>query len=816
MFSFRCFLLILLTHGIAPSALSQVVINEVCSFNGSVLSDDDGRYPDWIELYNESSTPVSLLNYSIRAGNDDRWFFPSVILQPQQFLVIYASGKNQYTLPFHTSFKISKKGEILILYNNNGVVVDEMDLPSLHLDHSYGRKPDGNSGTHGIFSLPTPGLTNQSSGQYSGYTAPPEFSSPAGFYQGALSLDLAHEPSTQIHYTLNGAVPGPTTLIYTGPLTISSTQVVRARAYSTQTDLLPSEIITNTYFIGEDIYLPVVSISTNPSNLWDWNTGIYVSGPNASPFYPYYGANFWQDWVIESNMEFFETDGTRKISQRAGVSIHGGSSNRSKPMKSLRLESGSEYGDDEFSHRFFHSKNIDGFHDLVLRNSSGDFNKTHFRDGSLHDLMIGNLNIDLTAYRPAVVFLNGEYHGIHNIREKINKFYVAENHAVDKDNIDLLEEETIVIEGDFSNFTAAHNFITGNNIAQQQNFNAAAEMMDVGSLADYYIAETFLSNIDWPYNNVKFWRSREPGALWRYILIDLDISLGNNGWAPASFDVLGRIMGTYGDTSMHVQIFRSLLMNPGYREYFINRYADVVNTLFSTENLRSHILKIRSALEPSMPEHFAKWGNDMQGWDNEIYNVVMPYVNDRPGYALEQVRNVFVLNEVVNLTLDVWPPGAGSIRVNTIKPGPLPWDGKYFDGNPVTVEVTASPGYDFVSWISDGLELTSTTMNKIRFNPEPDGKLTAYFGHASDKDELIIYPNPARESVTVGFMMEKESSGVLEIIAPTGQVVGSGHEVHLTRGLNTMDCSCKHLCSGVYRLRLITDEGIKYAQLVKY
>ena len=107
-------------------------------------------------------------------------------------------------------------------------------------------------------------------------------------------------------------------------------------------------------------------------------------------------------------------------------------------------------------------------------------------------------------------------------------------------------------------------------------------------------------------------------------------------------------------------------------------------------------------------------------------------------------------------------------------------------------------------------------MNKIRFNPESDGKLTAYFGHASDKDELIIYPNPARESVTVGFMMEKESSGVLEIIAPTGQVVGSGHEVHLTRGLNTMDCSCKHLCSGVYRLRLITDEGIKYAQLVKY
>lgn len=794
------------------NALSQVVINEICSYNGNTIEDEDGSEPDWIELYNAGAAPVNLDQYRITDQSNDPWIFPAINLPPQSYLLVFASGKNRTGPSLHSHFKISREGDVISLYDPSGTLSDRVTIPALHLDHSFGRLPDGGT-SQGIFNQPTPGNTNNGMSLFTGYAPDPQFSLPAGFYSGTSLLQITGSSNGEIHYTTDGSIPEITSIGYTAPISISQTTVVRAVNFSTLPDVLPSEVITNTYLINYLTTLPVFSIATHPDNFWDWNTGIYVSGPNASPVYPYYGANFWQNWEIETHVEFFETNKTRKIAQNAGVEIHGGTSNRSKPMKSLRLSAKNKYGTTTFEHRFFDQKNIRSFKNIVLRNSSFDFNKTHFRDGSLHELMIGKLNIDLEAYRPAAVFLNGVYFGVHNIREKISEYYPAENHGVNPDSLDLLEEDSIVLAGNFNAFNAMHSFITGNNMAVKSNFDAAAAMIDTESLCDYYIGETYLSNIDWPYNNMKYWKSYESGSRWRYILMDLDVSLGTNGWAPASFDVLGRVMGPYGDTSRHVQIFRSLLQNFEFKEYFINRYADVANTLFTPENMRNHILKVRDRIAGEMPLHFLKWGNDMQGWDQEIFNVVMSYIDQRPAYAMEQVRNVFNLAGIHELEINVWPPGAGTIQVNTIRPTPLPWKGNYFDGNTITLRVITNPGFTFAGWISDPVQLSDSKNLQIRVNPDTINRFTAVFNLDSNSDPLQVFPNPAAKEAEAGCILHQAGRASLQITDAAGKVVVHMSDVTVTEGLNLFKFDVSGLRSGFYLIRLITGDSVLSSRL---
>lgn len=796
----------------ASYALSQPVINEVCSYNGNLIEDEDGSEPDWIELYNAGSAPVNLSQYRITDQNNDHWVFPAIVMPPQSFLLVFASGKNRSGTTLHTHFKISREGDVISLFDPTGTLADRMTIPALHLDHSFGRLPDGGT-VSGIFNQPTPANTNNGMNLFSNYAPDPQSSLTAGFYIAPVSVQISGSFNSNIHYTTDGSIPEITSTLYTNPLSITQTMVVRAVNISNLPDVLPSDVITNTYLFNYHTALPVFSIATHPDNLWDWNTGIYVAGPNASPVYPYYGANFWQNWEIETHIEFFETDGSRKISQNAGVEIHGGTSNRSKPMKSLRLSAKNKYGTDNFEHRFFAQKNILSFKNIVLRNSSFDFNKTHFRDGSLHELMIGTLNIDLEGYRPAAVFLNGDYFGVHNIREKISEYYPAENHGVNPDSLDLLEEDSIVLAGNFNAFNAMHAFITGNNMAMKSNFDAAAAMIDTESLCDYYIGETYLSNIDWPYNNMKYWKSYEPGSRWRYILMDLDVSLGTNGWAPASFDVLGRVMGSYGDTNRHVQIFRSLLQNFDYKEYFINRYADIANTLFTPENMRTHILNVRDRIAGEMPLHFLKWGDDMQGWDQEIFNVVMPYIDQRPAYAMEQVKNVFNLTGIHEMELAVWPPGAGTIQINTIRPTPLPWKGNYFDGNMITLRVIPNPGFTFAGWLSESLPLADSKSLQVRVNPDTTNRFTAVFNLTTNSDPLQVFPNPAVKETEAGCVLNRAGKASVQIADGTGKVVVRMVDVTVTEGLNIFKIDVSGLRSGFYLISIVTEDSVLSSRL---
>jgi hypothetical protein len=807
------FFLLLLCLWINSSCWSQVVINEICSHNGSVIEDEDGDTPDWFELLNTSASPVSLSGYSIVDITRQEWFFPDKIMAPGGYLLVFASGKDRKDSVLHTSYNISKYGNKLSLYDASGNKKDEIQFGSLQLDHSTGRFPDGSNNWR-LFRTATPGYSNNSSVAYSGYADDPVFSVDGGFYDGTQSISLSvNNPSSVIHYTTNGRTPSDTSALYQSPIDLSAARVIRARSFDNDTMILPSEVITNTYIIDYKPKLPVISISTNPENLWDWNMGIYVLGPNADLVYPYHGANYWQDWEVPAHIEFFETDRTLAFAQDVGLSINGGSVSRTRPQQSFRITARSKYGKSEMEHRIFSDKLINSFKIIVLRNSSGDFNKTHFRDGSLHRLMIGHVDIDLLCYRPSVIYLNGDYWGILNIREKFSKFYLQENYNVNPDNVDILEEDSTIVQGNFDAFHAMHDFLCNNDMRIPANFDSAAAMLDMNSFCDYFIAETCLSNIDWPYNNLKYWRERLPGKKWRYMMFDLDISLGNNGWANADLDYLGKILGPYGDDNKHVQLLKSLLKNYTFRNYFINRYADLVNTLFSSESLMKNTREVMDMLVDDIPYQFSRWGNSMEGWYHEINTAVIPYINDRPGYALQYVQDTFRLRKQVDVNLDAFPPGGGSIKINTIRPVPLPWKGIYFDGVPITITAVPSPGFKFIQWQSDHISLSSLTQITQTVNVDTVNHFTAFFSSTGKADELSIYPNPVNKILNAGFLLQNGGDGSLSLYNAMGQLVKTQGSLFVS-GFNSNALETSDLAEGLYYIHLKTSETDRTAKVI--
>lgn len=795
-------------------SLSQIVISEVCPKNASIIQDEDGDDPDWIELYNSSDNPVSLHGFSLKDADNNRWYFPETEINGHHYLLVFASGKNKTSGGLHTSFRLSYQGDAVYLLDQADQVMDKLEFGPIRPDQSCGRLSLTANGETVIFATPTPAGPNTIASAKTGYAAEPVFSLAPGFYQEPQTLIIQYDTTaTSVYYSTDGSFPDSSSIRYVGPLILDSCIVIKAISIPKDNQFLCSRIVTCSYFIHFSTTLPVFSISTDPYNLWDWNHGIYVLGPNASTVYPYFGANFWQDWEVPTHVEFFETNKERILDQDAGLSINGGSVSRTRPMQSLRLTAREKFGESRFRYPFFEQKPLDHFKNIVLRNSSGDYNKTHFRDGSLHKLMIGNVDIDLLCYRPAVVFINGRYWGIQNIREKFSKFYLHENHDVDPDNLDILEEDSTVIQGDYTAFNAMYDFITHSDLTDNLIYDSVCNLLDIRSLSDYFIAETFLSNIDWPYNNIKYWRERIPGSKWRYLLMDLDISLGNYGWAPASMDILGRMLGPYGDKNRHVHILRKLLANNTFREYFINRYADLVNTLFTSDHLSSHIQSVVNILEPEMPRHFSRWGSSMENWYHEIDSVVYPYIEERPEVALQNIQDQFGLNKQVQLHLQSWPPNACSIHINTISPE-LPWEGTYFDGVPVTLTVIPKPGFLFSGWLSDHIVLATPSSPSITFNPDSSDRLIAYFGPLPEEKALSVFPNPANQSMTLYFDSEQAAPGRVILYDLTGQVVLEKENINISNGLNHLDLPVSLLASGMYIIQLTEAKEIRSARII--
>lgn len=633
---------------------------------------------------------------------------------------------------FHTNFKLDADGESLYLTSPSGTLVDSVRISPLMNNYSFGRSfKDFTQWT--VFLSPTPGKENGGEEVIGEKPAKPVFSLPGGVYTAASRL-LITSPTKgdTIYYTTDGTLPTKNSKRVIGEIDITSTKVVKARIL--KAGMLPGDVVTNSYIIYNNNKLPVVSISMNPDDLWDYNTGIYVDGPGWTSENPHFGANYWMDWERACHFELMETNGEKATEVDAGISVFGNWS-RANPQKSLAIYCRKAYGYDEIDYKIFSERPYKKYKNIVLRNSGNDWNNSMFRDGLVHGLTYG-LDLDQQAYRPSILFLNGEYWGIQNIREKINEHMVAQHHDIDSDSITILENHGTVIRGDATDYWTMFSFLENNSLASQTNYNKMLSWIDVDSFIDYWATQIYVNNRDWPGNNIRYWKTNDASGKWRWILYDTDFGMGiwNSSATENSMTFALEPNGpTWPNPSWSTLIFRRLVENPVFVKQFVNRFADLLNTNFKSETVTKAVELKSEAIASEIDNHLIRWNGSKDYWLQNVQQM-KSFAAIRATYVRGHIRQQFnyQLPQIVTANVD---STQGLIQLNSLLLRNYPWKGYYFPDVPITLTAIPKVGYKFVKWTGITTGSISAT---VKVNPQAFLTVTAIFEPDGNHYEDVV------------------------------------------------------------------------------
>ena len=630
----------------------------------------------------------------------------------------------------HAGFKLSH-GETICISDSNETLLDSIYIPfDITRSISRGRLPDG-TGNWCYFDTPSPHLSNSQNTCYSGITATPSLDLTSGWYSSAQQITITSPNNTTSYYTTNGDVPDQNDAKINGPIYIYGTTVLSVRTFSNAGQKLPSAIIDRTYIINEDNHdLPVVSIITAENHLWDWNNGIYVMGPNASTTLPYFGANFWQPWSRKSRMEFFDGARTKQFDAVFDLEIHGGWS-RAEPQKSFRIDAKSKYtGDIEYA-LIERKPEITSYNNFNLRNGGqhGVFNR--IQDAVMSRLADGT-HIDRMGYQACIVYLNGTYWGLYGIREKFDEHYIESNHGVDKDKIQLLNREGALV-GEDSHFLASHQIITNLNTSTPDFVSVFRSRFDLDNYIDYFVFETYIQNrdwmgIDWGINNVKLWRQDTAVGTWRYMMYDTDFAFGLYGGDRYQNYIDKARNPNY--PNAHSEIFDHALDNADFKCRFTNRYNDLINTTFQTDNFNAVTDELKTELGDAIPDHIAAWSSQMGPysytyWLNSV-NGIKSYNSGRIATARQHLNQSLSLQGQRTVDLDVYPNTAGHVKLNSIMPE-LPWEGIYHGACPVAAQAIPNFGFLFSHWYSNATDYNDLLQDSIEVTLSANTTLIAHF-----------------------------------------------------------------------------------------
>ncbi|MFT3823152.1 MAG: CotH kinase family protein [Chitinophagaceae bacterium] len=522
---------------------------------------------------------------------------------------------------------------------------------------------------------------------------------------------------------------------HTPSVLINKGAIVRARAY--KPGYMPSDVSTATYFInaaGSNKYqLPVISLGIQENYLYGYDTGLYTAGNDfdrwraANPSAQVdkgAPANWQRGTEYPMSFELFEAGSSaRKVFTNAGMRLHGGWS-RANFLKTIRVYFKSEYGQSDINYKMFPALSYTDYKTLLLHSSGDDIDGTVMRDMTIQNT-VRQLRFDIQDGQPAIVFINGEFWGIHGVRRRYDDDYFKQSYNIDKEDLDLLENDSEVGEGDNVHYNAMRDFIKNNDMSAASNYAEVQTRMDTENFIDYQAAEIFFANTDWPHNNVRYFRKRtayNPLATkgndgrWRWVMYDMDFALGLGTWA----DHNSLKDATTNGQDWAIMIFKRLLTNETFRKQFITRYADLLNTTFLASNVNESISAYRGMLEPHMTEHIQRWKHpaDLAAWQWNL-SAMSVFANLRPDYARQHLRDEFGLSAEKKITVDVTDTTQGYIQVNTIDitsafngvpANAYPWTGQYYPEVPVTLVAKSKDGYHFVRWEGD-LSGTNDTLS---------------------------------------------------------------------------------------------------------
>lgn len=528
--------------------------------------------------------------------------------------------------------------------------------------------------------------------------APPldvEFSIEGGMYQELVEVALSCI-DCKLYYTLDGSTPSRKSKAYRSPITIKKSTVLRAVGYRGQEK---SNIVGRTYFIDEpSTQLAVVSIGVKPSLLFDATNGLFMEGAHAvDSVWHKPGANYWSRREVTAHIDIFESNGNNVFSSRTGLRLFGGMS-RIFPQKSLAIVARDRLGKKRIRHPLFGKEKPKKYKFLVLRNSGSDFGKSHFRDGLMTGL-VDDWDLETQAFRPAHVYINGTYWGIYNIREKINKYFLAAHSDCDRDSVDLMEHRFTRKLGDKQTYLSLLNFLETHPLDNDSNYQQLQTMMDVDNFMHYQIAQIYFDNQD-AGGNIRYWRPQTPEGRWRWILYDTDWGMGLHDAEAYKNNSLAFHTSPNGpnwpNPPWSTFILRKLLENPNFEAQFVQRFNDYLNSDFSTTNVHRHILQKYTAIAPEINRHIKRWRRSNKKWEKAV-STMKVFASERPTYIRSFLQDAFDTGQL--RTIKAKSSKGGHVEINeVIVVRNVLFEGEFFENYPVEVKAVPEYGYRFSHW----------------------------------------------------------------------------------------------------------------------
>ena len=583
----------------------------------------------------------------------------------------------------------------------------------------------------------------------------PVFSVESGFYQKKFNVALSLPKGCEdgwILYTLDCSEPvyfegeivnGD---VYDGELTVEEREksfvkevtytaptVIRAVCVNAQGEC--SDVVTKTYFCRNELSpstygLDFVSIVTDRGNLYDPQYGIF-SNPSESG----------RDWERPATFTYFDREGNEKQVMNIGIRCHGGES-RKFDLKSLRMYARDDYDTQKWFEADFFSDSpvpavvsdetgeaITRFKRLILRNGGnegstwGDY--VLMRDAFIQALAVGGSNVAAQAYDPVMVYLNGEFYGLMNIRERQDEYYIASHYNCKKEDISIIGfgyekdgSQTASLyagaEDGLEFYNQFYEFVKTNDLKDPDNYAKVCEMMDIDNYIDYVAIEVFSGNGDWPGNNCKAWRyngTPEDGygldGKLRFLLYDTDFGMGLYGHSPGN-DYLGAAVAT-GHTEWPNQdgstlLLRKLFENDEFRNRFVKRYCDRMNTDWSEKNCGELLQRMTDRISPAFALARTKYM-----WEplEDSQKKIEEFIGSRHVFAYDEMRIHLSAGNKFTLTLNLeGVEGLDHVDVNSVT-GLTPederlyrgnWSGAYCSGVETIATAYAKENYRFVRW----------------------------------------------------------------------------------------------------------------------
>lgn len=586
-------------------------------------------------------------------------------------------GNSYYSNEAHTNFKLSVKGEKIYLWDSKGQLVDSLIFGKQITNVSYGRNPDGSNNLEYMTEL-TPSKPNRNGYKFISENVNVEPQS--GFYDTNFVAILKYaSDSAKIYYTTNSRTPDSTSNLNSNDtVAINKTTLFRAKLF--ENNKLSNRTVSKSYFLNERFNLPVVSIIADSLDLWDSLNGLFIEN------------NLFSGKEIPVHLDFFERKDLTSYSTDAGMRLHGQTTRIDIPQKSLRFYSRNLYDEDSFNYPFWGKSAIRETDKFLLRNSGQDWYKSMLRDGYCN-VLGQKMNYCISLYyRPVVVYINGKYWGLYNLRERFDEDYIADRYKVSPKSVNYIEDN-VLKNGSSISFYRTVESLLENDIRDSLNYENVKSTIDIDNLIDYLIIRIFTASYDWPNQNNKFWSSSQYDGKWRWILHDFDLSLGYND----AFPEMNMFEHIRNNDCLLSQMTFKLFQNDKFKIEFISRFADYLNSIFIPQETIHILDSLANNIRSEIPFHCAKWEGSAKDWEKQI-DTIRNFLLNRPENIYKHISWFFNLLGETFLMLSSTIDNACSFEVNSLKIDSSHWSGKYFKDIPIRIKCNVKEGYKFVKW----------------------------------------------------------------------------------------------------------------------